>query len=140
MSCFVKQNPEMAHKIPREFMDGKRQFLNGLINVFAVAGDHIFPDAGTPVFNFFQDDKRLFVGKKKENVPCPNGDDIGDHGTVDWLNLDTIEGAKGFKRAYRVMTAGGKPPATCKGKGKTFEVPYATEYCKFSLGISFEKQ
>lgn len=114
-------------------MAGKRYFLNGLISSFQLAGEHIFPDATTPKFTFnsgFKD--TVFIGKKKEAVPCPAEENLGDNGTVDWLNLDIKEQAKGFKRAYRVKTSGGKPPATCAGQKASFEVPYATEYCKFT--------
>ncbi|TGZ80700.1 hypothetical protein EX30DRAFT_341355 [Ascodesmis nigricans] len=130
ISCLLKHNADAAHKLPRQFMSSKGhgELMNSLINVFAVAGDHYFPDATTPVFDFYKDETKRFVGKKKENVACPKTDIIGDHGTVDWLNLDATELAKGFKRAYRVVTAGGKPPATCEGMAETFEVHYATEY------------
>lgn len=46
---------------------------------------------------------------------------------VPWLKLVTKSGATGnIKEVYRVNTAGGSPPATCKGMPVAFEVQYAT--------------
>ena len=108
--------------------------MSSILNTFtlAKAGNHIFPDATTAVFNFVPTENEKFVGKKKENVAAPADAPSGQYGAVDWLNLEWKEGTLGgFKNAYRVVTAGGKAPTTCEGRPKQFEMKYATEYCKF---------
>lgn len=54
-------------------------------------------------------------------------------GAVKWLQLvDSQNLSKGgVNTVYRIETAGGAPPATCKGQKKTFEVSYAAQYWIF---------
>lgn len=94
-------------------------------------GQHFFDSAGIPNFDFGR--QGLLQGKKVASAPAPAGASAGiaqdTHGAVDWLYL--ADNGKGVSRellaVYRVETAGGKPPASCRGSEK-YEVPYSAEY------------
>jgi hypothetical protein len=60
---------------------------------------------------------------------CPG---LAGEGTVKWLYLKDTKGVSqgGIDTVYRLETAGGMAPATCKEMPKTFEVKYAAQ-CKF---------
>ncbi|KAI5812050.1 hypothetical protein BZA77DRAFT_347303 [Pyronema omphalodes] len=152
-SCLAAY-PDLLHSLPstiQAFSSRKlAEFLERKIGVYmfnAYIGDHFFSDAKTPVFSFARSGGEVIVGRKLENVPAPmgmsmkGGQDWKDEkdekdgkeemttDSVDWLKISAVEGTtNGCKTVYRVVTAGGKPPATCEGQGSTIEVPYATEY------------
>ena len=112
-------------------------------------GNHYFtPDAA--VFEFSLNRKSFkFVGTRRENITAPH-DAV--KGSVDWLILETVTGLESqswdpkvgkslfalkatqfltsIQWMYRVFTAGGKAPDTCKGLQKEHTVNYATEYCE----------
>lgn len=86
-----------------------------------IMGHHIFSADKVP--QFILGKVGTLAGKKAENISAPsqaNG--------VDWLKLDSIAGSVNLKEAYRVETAGGKPPKTCAGQPANIEVPYAAQY------------
>lgn len=101
-----------------------------------VLGHHFFDVNGTPVFDLGK--VGLFRGKKNAAIAAPSDSFKGPFnqgsGAVDWLHLCAVEGSECLKEAYRVETAGGKPPASCAGQPATIEVEYATEYWFYSTG------
>ncbi|KAH0553282.1 hypothetical protein GP486_006583 [Trichoglossum hirsutum] len=140
-SCPASYQPALLHELPGAFLqvDSSTEYLAAAIlqtmsSEHVVAGHHYFSGPTTPVFDFRvkDGDKDIFCGKKTSNVSAP-GDSVkgknnqGD-GAVDWLKLDSVDGTSGFKEAYRVVTAGGSPPPTCKDKPASFEVDYTAEY------------
>ncbi|KAK6428891.1 hypothetical protein LTR95_014963 [Oleoguttula sp. CCFEE 5521] len=96
-------------------------------------GKHFFSDNKTPNFDFSESGKGFLQAKKVIGVPAPADAFAGlrgqDHGAVDWVYLiDNGAGvSKQLGKVYRVETAGGKPPASCKAGEQVF-VPYAAEY------------
>lgn len=74
------------------------------------------------------------VGKVNDTAApasaCPG---LTGEGAVRWLFLKDTKGLSvgGVDTVYRVETAGGAAPATCKGMKPSFEVKYATQ-CKFA--------
>jgi len=103
-----------------------------------VVGHHYFtPDFSTPVFDFriTPDVKRYFSGSKDAGISATTyaskGSPGEQYGAVDWLRLKAGDKSVESKLAYRVHTAGGKAPANCKGRGGSFMVDYAAEYCLF---------
>jgi hypothetical protein len=94
-------------------------------NIF-LSGHHYFTDLTTPFFDLNTAAHTWgSVGCKKANATdAPNKAK-----DVPWLKL-TSKSRDGctISEVYRLNTAGGQPPATCKGMGKTFEVQYAAEY------------
>lgn len=91
-----------------------------------LSGVHLFTDATTPFFNLNTASHSYgAVGCKKLNATdAPNK--VKD---VPWLKLSSKsrEGCT-ISEVYRLNTAGGVAPATCKGMGSNFEVQYAAEY------------
>lgn len=105
-------------------------------------GTHMFKSvngANTPTFALDQLALSPYpmaqVGKLNETAApasaCPG---LSGEGTVKWLYLKDTKGLSlgGIDTVYRLETAGGSPPATCKGKPASFEVKYAAQ-CKFNL-------
>ena len=84
-------------------------------------GSHIFTADKVP--RFYLGDCGTFAGKKTENISAPAADNA-----VDWLRLDSVEGSVKLSVAYRVHTAGGRPPKTCKNQPSKIEIPYASHY------------
>ncbi|KAF8246843.1 hypothetical protein K440DRAFT_661741 [Wilcoxina mikolae CBS 423.85] len=137
-SCLAQNHPDLLHTLPAKLLDmngGYGEFITKQMSPYdrsnIYVGYHIFPDQKTPVFHFKKPKDDMFVGKKLEGVPAPMNAKPGKWGAVDWLLLGaTSYGEEGYKykSAYRVVTAGGKPPKTCEGMEDEFEVPYASEY------------
>ncbi|KAI9887162.1 MAG: hypothetical protein M1823_000989 [Watsoniomyces obsoletus] len=97
-------------------------------------GEHFFNNANPsrPVFKAGGD---IFIGRRADGISsCPAPENafkgVNREGAVDWLRLVDAGGSKGLSEVYRVVTAGGKAPATCGGRGQKaiFEVRYATQY------------
>jgi hypothetical protein len=107
-----------------------------------VVGHHFFKrvdDVNTPIFALDELSKSAYpiaqVGKLKETAAPANAyPGLGGEGAIKWLYLkDTKGGSKGgIDTVYRLETAGGMAPATCKGQKSSFEVRYAAQ-CKLHL-------
>jgi len=101
-----------------------------------LGGHHYFLDDSTPFFDLDTDDHQYGTvamdGADKIDSDAPSDATVGSngrgHGAVAWLRLESIPGNYQYKTVYRLNTAGGSPPATCKGMPKAFEVDYAAEY------------
>jgi hypothetical protein len=73
---------------------------------------------------------------------CPG---MSKEGAVKWLLLKDTKGLSqgGINTVYRIETAGGNKPATCKGQKQTFEVKYSAQckssprYPPFDIGLTF---
>ncbi|KAI1262145.1 hypothetical protein F5Y18DRAFT_161176 [Xylariaceae sp. FL1019] len=99
----------------------------------SVSGKHFFTNATTPYFNL--DSTALPLGKapahklNASNAPADAPKGLQGETAVPWLKLATNPETTGnTKEIYRVNTAGGSAPATCKGQAASFEVQYAAEY------------
>jgi hypothetical protein len=98
------------------------------------SGDHYFSDGTSAAFNLNTKEQSLglCISGKKAASPAPKDAPKGQNGqgfgAVPWLYLEEKSGNTGAKTVYRLNTAGGSPPPTCEGIGKTFEIEYATEY------------
>lgn len=94
-------------------------------------GSHYFNAEGVPTFDMGA--AGLFIGGKLAGVPAPADANPGasNEGAVDWLKLGDKGTSVGLKEAYRVETAGGKPPASCEGQEPVITVEYATQYIFF---------
>jgi hypothetical protein len=106
-------------------------------------GTHFFAavnGANTPTFaldQLAQPYPMAQVSKLNETLApesaCPG---LTGEGAVKWLLLKDTKGLShgGIDTVYRLETAGGSAPATCKGKPASFEVKYAAQ-CKFHLDL-----
>ena len=146
-SCLVAFHSSLLH----ELVGGTLQFTQGYEALAAsvvgriskerlVLGHHYFSDPTTPVFDFRSaGNTDWFSGTKSADVPAPEfavkGKDGSGDGAVDWLKLTRKDGGDGMRaiqEVYRMITAGGKPPADCRGRKEDFEVEYAAEYYFYS--------
>ncbi|GAD96142.1 malate dehydrogenase [Paecilomyces variotii No. 5] len=95
-------------------------------------GKHYFLNPTTPFFDFRisgLDDWAATQKNASVNAPAPSSADVDDVPTPDvaWLQLVAKDGV-GIKEVYRIVTAGGSPPATCEGQASSIEVQYAAQY------------
>lgn len=93
-------------------------------------GHHYFAGS-TPVFNFDHASTRHGIAftKKGAEIDAPAGAIKGASGAVAWLYLSAVNGTVGrFKSVYRVDTAAGQAPKTCKDMPAEFTVQYAANY------------
>jgi hypothetical protein len=63
------------------------------------------------------------------NAPESADPGLASEGAVPWLCLADGEGLStgGIDTVYRLETAGGKAPATCRGQERSFEIQYAAQ-------------
>jgi hypothetical protein len=105
-----------------------------------VAGKHYFNAAGTPVFDLEAAGIGWMEATKIADIPAPTGSCPGPdgkgNGAVDWLTLTAKPGNTGISEAYRVSTAGGKPPRTCRGQQATIEIEYAGKVIHYPNPVS----
>jgi hypothetical protein len=98
-------------------------------------GHHFFYDATTPEFNLnTTPDKQhgIVMTKKGGSIDAPSDAVSGKYGAVAWLYLSAVDGTVGnYKSVYRVDTASGSPPKTCKGLSSSFQIQYAANYYFF---------
>ncbi|KAJ5131198.1 Protein of unknown function DUF3455 [Penicillium bovifimosum] len=98
-------------------------------------GHHFFYDATTPEFNLNLSPHKqdgIVMTKKVSAIDAPSGSLSGQYGAVPWLYLTASEGTVGnYKSVYRVDTAAGSPPKTCKGMPAAFQMQYAANYYFF---------
>ena len=101
-----------------------------------MVGHHFFTGS-SPVFSL---DKlqspypMTLVGKLGEaDAPVSSCPGTNAEGAIKWLFLKDTKGASlgGIDTVYRLETAGGNKPVTCKGQKENFEVKYAAQ-CKSS--------
>ncbi|THC88742.1 hypothetical protein EYZ11_011806 [Aspergillus tanneri] len=96
-------------------------------------GHHYFKGP-TPVFNLDTPSTRRGIAytKKVAGIDAPSGAIKGGNGAVAWLYLSAINGTVGrYRSVYRVDTAAGQPPKTCKDVPSEFTVQYAANYYFF---------
>lgn len=145
-SCLAANYPSLLHELPDALVA-----LSGSIEIYTgailqrisgepiILGKHYFSDFTTPVFDFrlTAGQTGIFTGVKDQAVPASayaakGGSPDQQFGAVDWLRLKSVTGKSvGYKLAYRVHTAGGKAPSTCKGLASSFTIEYAAEYCEY---------
>jgi len=116
---------------------GGDRFLNEYLKqqgYSQLLGNHFFT-AKVPTFSLNQVKAKPFpqaMVLKKADMDAPKWACPGTtgEGAVKWLQLidDQNLSQGGVNTVYRIETAGGKAPTVCKGKPKTFEVPYAAQY------------
>lgn len=148
-SCLVSKKPSLLHQLPNILVSVSSSLTQTILQRIAgeavVVGHHYFaPDFSTPVFDFriTTGQTQIFTGVRDQAVPALTSASRGgladqQFGAVDWLRLKAIPAKTvDYKLAYRVETAGGKAPATCRGRPATFSIEYATEYCEYLPEIS----
>ncbi|KAH8147846.1 uncharacterized protein LAJ45_07946 [Morchella importuna] len=142
-SCLAACNPTLLHTLPDIMVNLPKDTIAESLSIVTrmtrqpiMVGHHYFaPNNTIPVFDFRvqRSDKYLLAGQRDEGVPAVTTASKGEmgvgYGAVDWLRIKAIpDMSVDYKLAYRILTAGGKPPATCQGMAKEFSVEYATEY------------
>lgn len=131
-SCVAALYPDLLEALPGmavhfDLTDAEQLGASAL----QVSGHHYFSNLTTPFFNL-----DAAGGPQLGEAPCakanataaPTAAAVGMEGekAVAWLKLKTVEGTKGdVKEVYRLTTAGGSAPATCKDMPASFEIQYA---------------
>lgn len=117
--------------LPISSASGPTLKLKDVGGAFPLIGSHFFKADGTPTFDLFAKNNSLFC-KKLASVNAPADASVGPAGTgaVPWLTLDDKAASVGLSEVYRVITAGGKAPASC-ADANLISVDYAAEYWFF---------
>ncbi|TWU74699.1 hypothetical protein ED733_004893 [Metarhizium rileyi] len=132
-SCIAALYPDILSQIPAMAVHFKLDEAETLgSTVMSRSGVHYF-DGSTPFFNL--DTPASTIGQvpcaKNSSAKAPSTAAVGQNGekAVSWLRLTAKDGTTGdIKDVYRVNTAGGSPPATCKDMPAKFEVQYSAVY------------
>ena len=130
VSCVAATYPDVVERIP-----------SMAVHFNLTDGDHlgptVLPESGK---HYFKETSPFFdltlSGTDYGVAPCakngtanaPSTAGVGQLGeqAVTWLRLTTTEGAtENIQQVFRVNTAGGSAPATCKGMPAKFEVQYS---------------
>ncbi|KAJ5725415.1 uncharacterized protein N7483_006772 [Penicillium malachiteum] len=75
----------------------------------------------------------IAMTNKKDSINAPSDATKGEYGAVTWLYLEAVSGTVGdYKAVYRVDTASGSSPTTCKGMASAFEIQYSAVYYFYS--------
>jgi hypothetical protein len=128
MTCLaVRAPPVLADMVNIAVMDPPPR--NDIAAILE-SGHHEFTETGVPLFKLVTDKVNYGYVKAKPvaNSTAPANANRGPdgNGSVLWLKLVATEGD--YKEVYRLETAGGAAPKTCKDMPATFQVPYATQY------------
>lgn len=132
-SCVAALHPDVLERIPamavRFNLSSAAAPLGGP-SPLPPSGLHYFRDASTPLFDLDAPGPALGRApcRKNATAPAPAPAPTGQAGeaAVPWLRLTTTEGATGdMREVFRVTTAGGSAPPTCRGMPPAFEVQYA---------------
>jgi hypothetical protein len=119
--------PNIAYRIPLPSSGSDRLPPANL----DLMGHHFF-DGSTPVFNLDTTATQQFGiarTKKEAQIEAPSNAIQGNNGAVAWLYLSATSGTVGdYASVYRVDTAAGQPPKTCKDMPSQFTVQYAANY------------
>ncbi|KAL2008544.1 hypothetical protein VTN00DRAFT_6738 [Thermoascus crustaceus] len=143
-SCLATKYPNVLHQLPPALMqlpvDGVIYAAMSLGRLLSskdgglVLGQHYFADPTTPFFDLrLCGYKDWAAAVKNASVSAPHplqsSTTSKDEQSADvpWLKLESKDGV-GIKEVYRLVTAGGSPPATCEGQAPSFDVDYAAEY------------
>jgi hypothetical protein len=128
MTCLaVRAPPVFADMVNFAMMDPPpANDVAGLLE----SGHHEFTETGVPLFKLITDKTNYGWVKAKpaanSTAPATANKGVDKNGAVTWLKLAAVEGD--YKEVYRIETAGGAPPKTCKDQTATFQVPYAAQY------------
>ncbi|GAB0133173.1 hypothetical protein EsDP_00001587 [Epichloe bromicola] len=134
-SCLAALHPDVLSRMPAMAVHFKLEEDAQKLGPRAMAksGLHYFTDGSTPHFDM--DTPKETIAQvdcaKDGSSNAPATAAVGQHGekAVAWLRLATKGGTTGdIKHVYRVDTAGGSPPATCKDMPAKFQVEYAAVY------------
>ncbi|KAM3516003.1 hypothetical protein MY11210_000285 [Beauveria gryllotalpidicola] len=130
VTCMAAMYPEVTSKVPEMAVHFNLDAANRVgPATLPVSGHHYFTAAGVPFFDL--GDEGQIPCTKNASVNAPSTDTIGRKGepAVPWLRLlATKDATKGLGEVFRVSTAGGSPPATCKDLKGDFQVEYSAEY------------
>lgn len=137
-SCMASAFPDLLSMVPKvslKFNPTEAESKLGPVPA-AVSGHHYFIGS-TPFFTL--DTPNQMLGEvptaKLNQTDAPDNAPTGQQGepAVAWLKLAAKDGATGnLQEVYRVGTAGGSSPKTCKGLPDFFEVQYSAEYWFYS--------
>ncbi|KAI9043823.1 DUF3455 domain-containing protein [Aspergillus affinis] len=136
VSCFAALNPDLPHALTGPFsktIPSVLSFVNAVLSRVIhsstdtiVLGEHYF-DGKTPFFDLRLGGYPDWIGTKKVgSTDAPNKAQ-----NVPWLKLEATN-SSGLHDVYRLYTAGGQAPASCKGQLPAFVIDYAAEYWFYS--------
>ncbi|TQV99170.1 hypothetical protein V2A60_004663 [Cordyceps javanica] len=130
VTCMAATYPDVTGKIPGMAVHFNLDAANHLgPAMLPISGHHYFTAAGVPFFDLGSEGRLPCA--KNASANAPSTATVGQKGdaAVPWLRLlATKDATNGLAEVFRVSTAGGSPPETCKDLTGPFEVEYSAEY------------
>lgn len=133
VTCMASMYPDLSAMVPAMAVHFNMDDDSRLgPSVLSISGHHFFNSSGVPYFNLTT--PTMDIGQapcaknNSANAPAdaPKGQ-IGD-GAVPWLKLLAVDGATdNIREIFRVATAGGSAPKTCRDQPDHIEVEYSAQ-------------
>lgn len=129
VTCMAAMYPDVTSKVPSMAVHFNLDTANRLgPAMLPISGHHFFTAQGVPFFDLGSEGQLPCAKNASMNAPSTAA--VGQKGeaAVAWLRLlATNDATNGLGEVFRVSTAGGSPPATCKDLSGSFEVEYSAE-------------
>ncbi|OAQ99949.1 hypothetical protein LLEC1_00864 [Akanthomyces lecanii] len=129
VTCMAAMYPDVTSKIPGMAVHFNLDAANRLgPAMLPISGHHYFTAAGVPFFDLGGEGQ--LPAAKNTSLSAPPNAPVGQKGeaAVAWLRLlATKDATNGLGEVFRVSTAGGSPPDTCKDLDGPFQVEYSAE-------------
>ncbi len=129
VTCMAAMYPDVATKVPDMAVHFNLDAANRLgPATLPVSGHHYFTAEGVPFFDLGSEGQ--IPCAKNTSVNATPQAAVGQKGeaAVAWLRLlSNKDATNGLSEVFRVSTAGGSTPETCKDLDGPFQVEYATE-------------
>ena len=126
----VEEGMKVINLLPDHILEFEIDTVRNIAAI-PVLGEHFFDQLGVPTFDLgkvgLARSKKIPGGNIAAPAEASSGQDGTGNGAVDWLKLGDAGESRDLNQLYRVVTAGGKPPAKCEKEGG-FEVQYAALY------------
>ncbi|KAJ3495204.1 hypothetical protein NLG97_g3559 [Lecanicillium saksenae] len=130
VTCMAAMYPDVTNKVPGMAVHFNLDTANRLgPAMLPVSGHHYFTAQGVPFFDLGSEGQLPCA--KNASLNAPSTAAVGQQGdaAVAWLRLlATKDATNGLGEVFRVSTAGGSPPETCKDLSGPFQVEYSAEY------------
>ncbi|KXT18533.1 hypothetical protein AC579_2250 [Pseudocercospora musae] len=143
VTCLSANSPTLLNKLPNIALELPVPKSNDATSPIYqdLSGHHYFTDSTTAYFNLDTTLTSYGAGgfKKINSTAAPEDACVGQngkgYGAVPWLKLSakTTDDCV-FQEIFRINTAGGVAPDTCRGQKDEFQIEYSAEYWFYEPG------
>lgn len=129
VTCMATAYPDIAAMMPGMAVHFPLMEANRLgPTALSVSGHHFFTQEGVPYFDLGEIGQAPTAKDSSASAPTTAARGQKGDAAVAWLKLTTVDGAtNNIREVFRVETAGGSPPKTCRGQPDHIEVQYSAQ-------------